>query len=60
MGKTHCNKNLGVFRAIAWSAAGNTSYSTEFSEIKNSCYSITGFSDEPQTITSYSWEYSQV
>ena len=52
----HCDKSLGEFRAIAWSAVGNKCYSTEFSEVKN----IAGYSTEPQTITSYSWEYCQV
>ena len=36
----HCDKNIDVFRAIARSAAGNTSYSMEFSEVKNPCYSL--------------------
>ena len=35
----HCDKSLGVFRAIARSAAGNKSYSTELSEVQNPCYS---------------------
>ena len=34
-----CDKSLGVFRAIARSAARNTCCSTEFSEVQNPCYS---------------------
>ena len=35
------------------------SYSTEFSEVYSPCYSWF-FKTEPWTITSYSWEFSQV
>ena len=34
----HCHKSLGVFRAIARSAAGTKFYSTELPEVKNLCY----------------------
>ena len=34
----HCDKSLGVFLAIARSAAG--SYSMELSEVQNPCYSL--------------------
>ena len=54
----HCDKSLGVFRAIAWSGAGNRSYSLKFSEVQ--ILAKAGYLTEPRTITSYSLEWSQV
>ena len=51
-------KSLGVFFAIAWSAAGTSPIARNFPRFK-SC-AIAGYSTKPRTITSYCWECSQV
>ena len=50
-------KSLGVFFAIAWSAAGTSPIARNFPRFK-SC-AIAGYSTKPRTITSYCWDCSQ-
>ena len=55
----HCDKSFCNFPAIARSAIGSKSYSIKWSEVFISCYSWL-YKTELRTITSNSWEYSQV